>query len=71
MSYSIPFNFNIGLSAQIFQVGQIWALKVVNQEKVNYFLKQNLIGCDLSVLFLYLATVEKRNILKVDNFKSF
>ena len=53
---------------RFFKWDRICALKVVNQEKANNFLKQNLIGCDLSVPFLFLATVEKRNILKVNNF---
>ena len=33
----------------------IWVLK----EKAKDFLKRNLIGCHISVLFIFLATVEK------------
>ena len=42
---------------RFFKQEGISALKVVNQEKANDFLKRNLIGCDLSVLFF--ATVER------------
>ena len=42
---------------RFFRRDGICALKAVNQEKSNDFLKRNLIGCDLSALFLFFATV--------------
>ena len=58
ISYSIPFNFN-RTYAQTFQTGRNLRPESCEPGEGQRLFKRNLMGCDLSVLFLFFATVEK------------